>query len=101
MRLMSLTAESESPPASWPSEERKGRMIRLAAFQLQQLGVSRHLLPELVCYDLDMVEQQLIWLPARNARKKAFDDRGSYSQQLRETSELRRMMRSDTRSHRF
>ena len=67
---MSVTAGNESPPASWPSEERKQRMIRLAA-QLQQLGVSRHLLPELVCYDLDMVEQQLIWLPARNARKKA------------------------------
>ena len=67
---MTVSTNNDSTAASWPTEERKQRMIRLAA-QLQQLGVSRHLLPELVCYDLDMVEQQLIWLPARNARKKA------------------------------
>ena len=51
-------------------ETHRDRIIRVAA-QLQQFGVSRHLLPELVCYDLDMVEQQIAWLPARNARKKA------------------------------
>ena len=45
-------------------------MVRLAV-QLQRIGVSSRLMSELLMYDLDKVEQQLIWLPARAARKPA------------------------------
>ena len=63
----------ESEPSVMPNrlpETHRERMIRLAV-QLQVHGVSSQLLSELLSYDLDLIEQQLIWLPARKARKKA------------------------------
>ena len=52
-------------------ETNRERLIRLAV-ELQRLGVSSHLVQELLSgYDLDIIEQQLIWFPARHARKKA------------------------------
>ena len=51
-------------------ETEKQRYVRLCA-RLMQLRVSNRQITGLMAHGLDRVEQQLNWLPYRNARKKA------------------------------
>lgn len=61
---------TESPQPTPRSETKEERMARLA-LELLRLDVSVTVTRELLCYDLDVVERQLEWLPYRNVRKKA------------------------------
>ncbi len=70
MNVPSL-GESAEIPVPTQVETRRDRLIRLA-IALQRLGVSSQQVGQLLStHDLDMVEQQLLWFPARKARKKA------------------------------
>jgi len=53
-----------------PEESHLDRMTRIA-LELLELGVSPKVTHELLLFDLDIVEQQLRWLPARNARRES------------------------------
>jgi hypothetical protein len=53
------------------TESPRERMMRLA-MALLQVGVSASQARQLLAnHDLDVVEQQLLWLPARKARKRS------------------------------
>lgn len=69
-----LLEPAESVPVLMPApegESREARMLRLAK-ALIAVGVSesqtRHLL---IHHDLEEIERQLAWLPARKARRKS------------------------------
>ena len=67
-----LAPSGEIPPQLHPkpNETHQQRMVRLAA-HLMYLGVSGRHVSRLLSHPLDFIEQQIAWLPYRNARKKA------------------------------
>jgi len=71
---MDLLGPGESVPVLLPApagETNKERMVRLARCLLA-VGVAGLQVEQLLAnFDLDLIERQLRWLPARKARKRA------------------------------